>query len=180
MRPALALSDAPAHTLLTVYLDDHLAGAVVGLQLARRCHGNNRTNIVGHTLAELIPEIEQDRATLEQLMASLEIEPSRVKMVGATVAERVGRLKLNGQVLGYSDLSRLVELEGLSAGIAGKESLWRALRAVHEDEGPFHGVDLDRMIERAVSQRERVEELRKQAARTAFRGTVDAVRAPGA
>lgn len=180
MPPALAVTDASTHTLLSVYLNDHLAGAIAGLALGRRCLRSNRTNVVGHTLERLLPEIEEDRATLEQLHDALGIEPSRIKLAGAAAAERVGRLKLNGQLLGYSDLSRLVELEGLSSGIAAKEDLWRALSAVHDDEGPFHGVDLDRMIERATEQRDRVEELRIQAARTAFRGTIDAVRPPGA
>ena len=41
--------------------------------------------------------------------------------------EKLGRLKLNGQLLGYSPLSRLIELEGLMLGIAGKLAMWIAL-----------------------------------------------------
>jgi hypothetical protein len=36
-------------------------------------------------------------------------------------------LKLNGQLRGYSPLSRLDELELLQIGVAGKRRLWRAL-----------------------------------------------------
>lgn len=172
MRPALAFSDAPSRTLLAVYLGDHLAGAVTGLAVARRCRRNNADNEVGRSLARLIPEIERDRATLEGLMAALGIEPPRLKLAAGTAAERVGRLKLNGQITGYSPLSRVVELEGLSAGIAAKEGLWRALRAT-ADGDEFHGLDLAVLIERAGSQRDQVEALRMRAARAAFDPDID-------
>lgn len=165
----LSLTDAPPETLLRVYLSDHLAGAVAGLALAYRCRRNNRDHPVGDALGELIPQIEEDRDTLAGLMRSLGVPGSQGKRVAAAAAERVGRLKLNGQLLGYSDLSRLVELEGLSAGVETKERLWRSLRAAHGHPA-LHGVDLDRMIERADQQRDRLEELRVDAARTAFGG----------
>lgn len=174
MRPALTFTDAPAHTLLAVYLGDHLAGAVVGLAMARRCRRNNTDSEVGATLAQIIPDIEQDRATLERLMATLDIEPPRLKLAAGAAVERAGRLKLNGQFTGYSPLSRVVELEALSAGIAAKESLWRALHAT-ADGDEFHGLDLPVLIERAVSQREQVEDLRVRAARLAFDPTLDAL-----
>lgn len=167
MRPALTFTDAPSRTLLTVYLGDHLAGAVGGLAIARRCRRNNADNEVGRALARLIPEIERDRETLEGLMAGLGIDPPRLKLAAAATAERVARLKLNGQLTGYSPLSRLVELEALSAGIAAKESLWRALRATAEGD-EFQGLELPPLIERAGSQRDQVEELRLRAARAAF------------
>lgn len=173
MRPALTLTDAPPATLLAVYLGDHLAGAVAGLDLARRCRRNNPSNVVGRTLGELIPEIEEDRATLERLMDRLGIAPPRAKLAAAATAERLGRLKLNGQLLGYSPLSRLVELEGIATGIAAKEHLWRALEALGLDGEEFEGIDPTALAARAVAQRERVEELRLRAARTAFRSGVD-------
>ena len=46
------------------------------------------------------------------------------KSAGAWTAEKFGRLKPNGQLTGYSPLSRLVELEGLKLGITGKLGLW--------------------------------------------------------
>ena len=167
MRPALTFTDAPARTLLAVYLGDHLAGAVAGRAMARRCRGNNRDNEIGRALGELIPEIEQDRATLEGLMATLGIDRPRLKLAAGVAAERVGRLKLNGQLTGYSALSRVIELEALGAGIAAKESLWRSLDAA-ADGGEFHGLDLPVLIERAGAQRDRVEALRLRAARAAF------------
>lgn len=173
MRPAVTLTDAPPEMLLAVYLGDHLAGATAGLAVAHRCRRNNADNEFGQALGSLIPEIEQDRATLEGLLDVLDLEPPRMKLVAAAAAERAGRLKLNGQLLGYSPLSRVVELEGLSAGVAAKENLWRSLAAVG-DGGVFHGIDARHMAGRAAAQREQVEELRLRAARIAFAGTAGA------
>ena len=73
----------------------------------------------------MVVEIEEERETLERLMTQLGLKPSRPKVVAAWVVEKVGRLKLNGQVRGYSPLSRVLELESLAVGIAGKEALWK-------------------------------------------------------
>jgi hypothetical protein len=53
-------------------------------------------------------------------MDELRFGGDKVKNIAAWGIEKVGRLKLNGQLTGYSPLSRVVELEGLLAGIAGK------------------------------------------------------------
>ena len=97
-------------------------------------------------------------------MASVGVEPSQAKDVLARLAERVGRLKLNGRILRRSPLSDVVELETLVVGITGKEALWESLRAVAsipEDE-------LRTLIERAREQRDIVEDCRGAAARRAF------------
>jgi hypothetical protein len=43
------------------------------------------------------------------------------------VAERLGLLKLNGRIVNYSPLSRVLELEGLGLLVAFNGSLWRTL-----------------------------------------------------
>ena len=63
-------------------------------------------------------------------MDRLGVKPDRVKEAMGWTAEKLGRLKLNGQLLGYSPLSRLVELEGLMLGITGKMAMWIALSSV--------------------------------------------------
>jgi hypothetical protein len=115
-------------------------------------------------MTEVASEIEADLRSLEALMASMDVEPSRAKDVVARLAERVGRLKLNGRVLRRSPLSDVVELETLVVGITGKEALWESLRAVAvipEDE-------LRTLVERAGEQRGIVEDCRRAAARHAF------------
>ena len=142
--------------LLAIYLNDHLAGATLGAELTRRSLRSNAGTTLGLFLEELLVELLDDREALETVMERLEIRKGRVKPTLAVVAERLGRLKLNGQVSGYSPLSRVLELEGLTIGIQGKLSLWRNLRATGVGDR-VSDVDLDRLAARAESQLRRVE-----------------------
>ncbi len=151
---------------LPIYLNDHFAGSVVGVQLARRAAASNEGTEAGRTLAEICAEIEADQATLRQLMDRLGVGVSRVKPAAAWLGERLGRLKLNGRLRGYSPLSRLVELEGLCAGVAGKEMLWKALGRALGDH--LQGFDFDALAVRAVAQREWLEAHRLEAAASAL------------
>ena len=159
-----------SHKLLSIYLNDHLMGATAGLELARRAYGSNRDNEFGSFLGPLAEEIAEDRETLIELMDRLDVGTDRPKVLAGWVAEKAGRLKLNGSLLGYSPLSRLVELEGLSLGVEGKLSLWRALKATIAHDERLAGIDLDALIERAAGQRQGLERHRLEAARLAFIG----------
>jgi hypothetical protein len=154
--------------LLSIYLNDHLAGAIAGGELAKRAAGANEGTPLGTFLARLQQEIDEDREALENLMDGLGIKKSAVKGAGAWLFEKAGRLKLNGQLTGYSDLSRLVELEGLSLGVEGKLSLWRSLHEVRDRYPALAFVDLEELIERAERQRGELEGFRRDAADTAF------------
>jgi hypothetical protein len=154
-----------SNRLLEIYFTDHLAASTAGLELARRSARSNAGNATGEFLRRLVVEIEEDRETLECVITKLGFKPSRPKEIAAWVAEKVGRLKLNGQVRGYSPLSRVLELESLAVGIAGKEALWTALRRV----AALDMVDLEDLIERARRQRADAEEHRLAAVDEAFR-----------
>lgn len=164
------MTPRPADTrrFLRIYLNDHLMGSAVGIRLARRCLRNNRGTPLGAFLETLVTEIAEDRAALEQLMGALGFPPDPVKLAAAVVAERVGRLKLNGRLVGYSDLSRLLELEGLYAGVDLKLRLWHSLRRVAATHPAIAATDLDRLAARASSQREGLERHRLEAAARAF------------
>jgi hypothetical protein len=153
--------------LLAIYLNDHLAGATAGVELARRLRGSNEDDpAFGPELAEICAEIEADRETLEAVMDRLEVGPSRLKPLAAVLAERLGRLKLNGRLWGYSPLSRLDELELLQLGVTGKRRLWRALEHTHS--GELSGFDLGALAERATGQLRRLEALHLKAAALAI------------
>lgn len=153
--------------LLAIYLNDHFAGAVVGVELCRRLMSSNTgESELGQPLAELCEEIEADRKTLGRLMEQLGIRRSLVKPAAAWAAEKLGRFKLNGQLTGYSPLSRLVEIEGLVIGITGKTQMWRALeRSLGSSQAGF---DFGRLGERGERQRERAEDLHAIAASQAL------------
>ncbi len=154
--------------LLPIYLNDHLAGATVGVELARRCLKQNEGNDLERFLQGLLSEIVEDRATLVRLMERLAVPRSRSKTAASWTAEKLGRLKLNGQIRGYSPLSRLVELEGLATGIEGKRLLWLALAQLRDGDDRLRDLDFEALAERARSQRERLEPHRLAAAADAL------------
>jgi hypothetical protein len=156
--------------LLRIYLQDHLAVATGGLELARRARGSNKGTAYGKPLARLADEIEADRRELETAMRRLGFGSDRAKNVAAWSAEKFGRLKPNGRLTGYSPLSRMIELEGLIAGVNGKLSLWRTLHELAESEPRLDRARLAGLVERAEQQRELLDELRTRAAAEAFAG----------
>jgi hypothetical protein len=157
-----------AEKQLRIYLNDHSAGSLAGLELAKRCFANNEGTDLGRYLGELIEEIGEDRADLLRLMDALGMPRDRLKEGGAWFAEKAGRLKLNGQVRGYSDLSRVIELEGLLLGVTGKQALWRSLIRAADSDPRLKVVDLEGLLERAERQADELERFRRAAAEKAF------------
>jgi hypothetical protein len=138
----------------------------VGRELSKRAAGENRGTPTGDFLEKLHEEIVEDRRTLLEVMSALDVGEDRVKTLAARAGERIGRLKPNGNLLSYSPLSRVVELEGLAVGVHGKASLWRALGLVEDPRlEPFDFAALER---RAQRQRKGLEQHRMDAARIAF------------
>ena len=107
-----------------------------------------------------------DRETLIAIMERLGVGRGRLKPALAVAGERLGRLKPNGQLRGYSPLSRLDEIELLQIGVAGKRRLWRALEHTHAAE--LASFDLGALAERATAQLDRLEALHVKAAALAL------------
>jgi hypothetical protein len=156
--------------LLTVYVNDHLAGGAFGRDLAARTLAANRGTEFEAPLAALATAIEEDLRSADEIRARLGIPRDRVKAAGGWAAEKVGRLKPNGQLTGYSPLSRLLELEGLAGGVQAKRSLWQALRVLAPREPRLDTEELDRLIARADEQLDELESLRPRAAALALGG----------
>jgi hypothetical protein len=154
--------------LLRIYLQDHLAGSTGGLELVRRARGANEGTPYGDPLAQLADDIEADRRSLESIMEDLGFGADRAKNIAFWAAEKAGRLKLNGQLTGYSPLSRMTELEGLITGVNGKRSLWLTLRDVAGSVPELDAERIGRLVERAEQQLETLHELRSRAGREAF------------
>src|SRR3954451_8381979 len=89
---------------LGIYLNDHRAGAAGGLSLARRCLANNRGTPLAETLDQLVAEIAEDEQTLEPVLDKLAIRRDPVRVAIALAVERLGRLKPNGRLRGYTPL----------------------------------------------------------------------------
>lgn len=153
---------------LGIYLKDQLALGIAWRELARRAAGNNKGTKTGAALELVATAIAEDVTTFRDLMRRLEIRPDPVKNVAVTVAERVGRLKRNGRLLGYSPLSRFEELEFLTMGIDGKKQLWVTLRDLAGLSERLSDVDFDELVARAEQQRATLEPFRAEAGREAF------------
>jgi hypothetical protein len=150
--------------LLGIYLNDHLAGATAGTELARRMARSHRGREDGGPLTRLATEIAQDRSALLNIMAALGVTVRAYKVGAAWIGEKAGRLKFNGRLLSRSPLSDLEELEILRLGVEGKAAGWRTLRARADTDARLDAGRLDELISRASSQVEELEELRVRAA----------------
>jgi hypothetical protein len=143
--------------LLAVYLHDHRAGAASGLQLVRRCREHAGHGELAATLNWLETQVDQDRRALDTIIDGLDVKQSPVKNALGVMAERAGRLKLNGRLWKRSPLSTLLELEAIAAAISTKRNLWRSLSAIAERSNVGDARSLDDLIERATDQLERVQ-----------------------
>jgi hypothetical protein len=161
--PRSLLSDKP----LDVYLNDHLAGARFGSDLARRLAGR----MSGTSMNALAEEIEEDRDTLQQLMDRLGTTRNPVKEAVTWVAEKVSHVKLSGLSGGHQEFGLFMALETLSLGVEGKAALWVALADVADHYPELGEFDLVALRERAVAQRRVLEAERAAAARRAFTGS---------
>lgn len=153
---------------LGVYLNDHLGGSAAGVEIAEKLRSRNEGTPFGGVLNELVLEIKEDRATLENLMDRLGIErnPSRLSAGGSI--GKLTRLKTTKQLTGSSELSRLMDIESLSLGLEGKRAMWRELQEVAEMDQRIASTDLKGLADRASRQRETLEPYRLQCAALAF------------
>ena len=61
------------------YLNDHLAGAAAGIQLAERCRDRDPESELGQMLQVLLLEIRHDRDVLERVIRVLGGSPDTIK-----------------------------------------------------------------------------------------------------
>ncbi len=152
----------PGLDLLGIYLNDHLAGATGGAELARRVAGSHGGE--AGALQRFAAEVAQDRAALLEFMTALGVPVRGYKVWAAWAGEKAARLKLNGHLLSRSPLSSLEELEMMRLGVEGKAAGWRTLRTLAETDTRLDAGRLDELISRAQRQADLLEELRVRAA----------------
>lgn len=140
----------------------------MALEIARRAAGEYEGSELGAFLAELAGDIEADRGALEDIMAGLLVSPDRLKTTLAWLGEKVGRLKLNGELLRSSPLSPVIELEVLTLGVHGKQALWRTLGELAETDARLDAAWLAELAARAEGQLEALERHHRAAVARAF------------
>jgi hypothetical protein len=153
---------------LSTYLQDHRAGAELGVNLARRMAEENVDTPYEDFLTLLANEIEADVATLEATMDDFGVDKALLKTAGGWIGEKLGRLKPNEHLTEYSPLSRVQELEMLRSGVQGKLALWDALYEVSDIDERLDRNQLLQLTERAEKQLAGLREHHRMAAREAF------------
>lgn len=161
---------------LATYLNDHLAGSVVAIELLERLEAAG-TEMTA-TLAQVRADIEADRAELGELMRRLQIAESRPRKVTGWITEKFTQVKLRLDDPAGGALRLLESLELVALGIQGKLALWRALSAAAEVDPALRIVDYERLAGRAQDQWQRVELLRLEAAKAALAGPAEPMTRP--
>lgn len=159
-----------ANEYLAIYLNDHLAGSVIAIDLLDYLEPVYAGSDMARFFATLREEIISDRLELERLMQRLQIVESRPRKASAWIAGKFTELKLRVDDNARGPFRLLESLEAIGLGIHGKWALWRALGAAASANTELQGIlDYQRLEERAQEQREAVELLRLEAAKAAFK-----------
>jgi hypothetical protein len=151
---------------LATYLNDHLAGATAGAKLAERIAETSKGTIDEAELHEIAREIHRDREALIEIMRQLGVAQQPVKKAVAAMAEQASRIKLSSLGSRVPALARVLQLETLVLGVAGKQRLWLALQRV--EASTVITIDVDDLCVRAEDQLRRLERIRETAVREAF------------
>ncbi|WP_146118986.1 hypothetical protein [Blastopirellula marina] len=152
---------------LHIYMDDHLAMISGELELVKRVARENEATELAHFLDGYRSVLSQQYELVKSSMKAQGKGPSPVKQMMTWVTEKIGRLKPNDALTGYTDLARVLELEVLVCGATARLFLWETL----SEQGPLgeHGKE-DFVLARQVSE-DHLKSLRQfhePAKRTAF------------
>jgi hypothetical protein len=149
---------------LVTYLQDHLAGATFAVSLLHDLSGQTIDAPTAQLAAELLPQIEKDRAVLEGLVADMGEDSSTLKEALAWFSQKAGRMKLS-----MSEPEGVFEaVELLALGVLGKLALWNALETLASSNSSVSKLDLDSLCDRAKAQHAALEDRRRRLATKAF------------
>ena len=166
----LARRSRVADKAMDVYLNDHLAGAMLGSDLAEQLQKENEGTPLGELMATLAPKIEEDRQTLIDLMERMGTSKNPVKQATTWLAEKTSRAKFGGLTSGEPQVGTFMAVEALTLGVEGKASLWRALKTVRPRYPALESVDLDGLLQSAEQQHDALERERIAAAERSLEG----------
>jgi hypothetical protein len=161
-------SDSPPspERLLRTYLDDHWAEMGGAVALAERMAANNPAPPWEGPIGRLRDHVADDDRTLASVRTVLAVDGGGWKRRAAIASERAGRLKLNGRIATYSPLSRVHEIEMMTAHLVAARAMWQALRRL--DDPRLAGIDLTGLELRAEVQLSALHDLHTRAVDEAF------------
>jgi hypothetical protein len=151
---------------LHTYLNDHLAGSVAAIELLDDLIEHHSEDRFGKFFTDLRDDIRADQEKLRDLLEKIGGKESALRKAAGWVSEKFGRAKIGDA----DDSAELLQaVEGLALGITGKRLLWRSLAAIALNFPALQGTEFSELEKRAHDQFERVEALRIELAREAFR-----------
>ena len=154
---------------LSVYLQDHLAGAVFGVELVEALEHDHELTELGRLAAAWKAEIKADQLELRHVAERVGATPNAIKEAIGWISERASRLKLHRE--SHGDLGTFESLETLALGITGKAKLWQTLALAARTDERLTGFDFARLQTRAREQHDEVESYRQRLAQIVFSRT---------
>jgi hypothetical protein len=115
-------------------------------------------------LADLASGVREDQAALQGILRDFDVPLAPIRTRLVSVAESVGRLKLNGSLFRRSPLSDLEELEALGAGVHAMKMGWLGLLKWTDVDNRLNPYQLELLVKRAEDHEARLDELRSTAA----------------
>ncbi len=137
---------------MDVYLNDHLAGAMLGSDLAEQIRDRHQGTPLGDVMASIAAQVEEDRQTLLDLMEQMGTSKNPVKQATGWLAEKTSRAKFSGILSREREHGAFMALESLTLGVEGKKSMWTVLKTVARQYPALASANLDGLIERAKAQ----------------------------
>jgi hypothetical protein len=162
------MANAESDERLSVYVNDHLAGAVGALRLCARIERWSVDAEITQRIAELRAAIAEDRRTLAELRSALGLGASPMRDQAAKLLHTLSRAKLRITRSRRGAVGLLHALDMLALGIEGKKALWDALAVAAEADPRLRTPDYPALLGRADAQLALLRPLRARAARKAF------------
>ena len=141
--------------LLGLYLSDHLTGATAGVSRSGRMAKAFADTPFAAELAQLSAALRRERELLHGLIHDLGVRQRPHRQAAAWLAERAGRLKLNGRIVRRSPLTLVLEAELMRSAVLGKLGGWETLQEL----APELGLEPATFVGLAADSRSQIETL---------------------
>lgn len=149
---------------LVTYLNDHLGGAQIAVQVLEAMRDQHDDPRFRELANALLPDVQADDQTLRSIAEKIGSGPSKAKQAGGWLLEKFARLKLGHT--GSTNFEMFESLELLVLGVHGKLCLWKAFQAASILDARLREYDFEELIRRAQQQYEQLESERVDLAQT--------------
>ena len=115
---------------LGIYLNDHLAGSVAGLEAMERLRDAHQDTPLGRALDVLRRGAQHDQDVLRELLLSIDVAERSTHKTLAWIGEKVSRMKLSVDSEDAGDVSFFEAIETLTLAFRGRIALWTMLATI--------------------------------------------------